>query len=269
LSIVKESNPSNSKIPVVVINQTIHHPSLLITNMLLLRSHWLLLFHWMSVLIWVIGCPPCVFAWTAVPASLGRYGTTASAGQSHRSHHQQQQRLMHALFAKRRRRNSKDNARYSDDNKDGNNNDPKEDALSPQQARTDIRNFLTQRALQSFIFLLYNLRDSATIRWLQETYQDLVNIEHYHGTGALNLTKWNTWDSILTDMLFRENQVVVISAKRRRGQGGWSKNNPYIKEVSVTLWKYEQDLVLCSYPSSRLSVALSCCCWNDLGVRRF
>jgi hypothetical protein len=199
--------------------------------MRVLQGRLQLLFH-LSVFFWVVGCPTGLFAWTAIPASLGRYGTTAAVGASHRSH-EHQRRLMHALFGKRRRRKSKDNARYSDDDDSNDDFNPKkEEALSPQQARTDIRNFLTQRALQSFIFLLYNLRDGATIRWLQETYPDLVNIEHYHGTGALNLTQWNTWDSILTDMLFRENEVVIISAKRRRGQGGWSKNNPYIKEVS-------------------------------------
>lgn len=35
------------------------------------------------------------------------------------------------------------------------------------KARTDIRNFLTQRALQSFIFLLSHCRDTATVRWLE------------------------------------------------------------------------------------------------------
>lgn len=35
------------------------------------------------------------------------------------------------------------------------------------KARTDIRNFLTQRALQSFTFLLSHCRDTATVRWLE------------------------------------------------------------------------------------------------------
>ena len=35
------------------------------------------------------------------------------------------------------------------------------------KARTDIRNFLSQRALQSFIFLLSHCRDTATVQWLE------------------------------------------------------------------------------------------------------
>jgi hypothetical protein len=35
------------------------------------------------------------------------------------------------------------------------------------KARTDIRNFLTQRAVQSFIFLLSHCRDTATVRWIE------------------------------------------------------------------------------------------------------
>jgi hypothetical protein len=41
------------------------------------------------------------------------------------------------------------------------------DAFALNKARTDIRNFLTQRAMQSFIFLLINCRDEATVRWLE------------------------------------------------------------------------------------------------------
>lgn len=33
--------------------------------------------------------------------------------------------------------------------------------------RTDVRNFLTQRAFQSFIFLLIQCRDPHTVQWLE------------------------------------------------------------------------------------------------------
>lgn len=57
-------------------------------------------------------------------------------------------------------------------------------------------------------------------------------MENYHGTGAFNLTKWNTWDSILDDMLNQPKSCVIVQAKRRgRGHGGWSANNPYLEEV--------------------------------------
>jgi hypothetical protein len=41
------------------------------------------------------------------------------------------------------------------------------DALALNMARTDVRNFLTQRAIQSFIFLLLTFRDPHTVRWLE------------------------------------------------------------------------------------------------------
>lgn len=40
-------------------------------------------------------------------------------------------------------------------------------AVRRNQARTDVRNFLTQRAIQSFMFLLHSCRDPHTVRWLE------------------------------------------------------------------------------------------------------
>ena len=42
-----------------------------------------------------------------------------------------------------------------------------EDAYSRNVARTCVRNFLTQRAVQSFTFLLETCRDPHTVRWLE------------------------------------------------------------------------------------------------------
>ena len=64
-------------------------------------------------------------------------------------------------------------------------------------------------------------------------------MEHYHGTGAFNLTKFDEWDSILRDMLSRPSDVVIVSAKGRRYDGGWQghdgkrKVNPYLEEVRL------------------------------------
>jgi predicted nucleic acid-binding protein len=41
------------------------------------------------------------------------------------------------------------------------------DALARNTARTCVRNFLTQRAIQSFTFLLEDCRDPHTVRWLE------------------------------------------------------------------------------------------------------
>jgi hypothetical protein len=42
-----------------------------------------------------------------------------------------------------------------------------QDALARNVARTCVRNFLTQRAIQSFTFLLESCRDPHTVRWLE------------------------------------------------------------------------------------------------------
>lgn len=42
-----------------------------------------------------------------------------------------------------------------------------QDALAHNKIRTDVNNFLTQRAIQSFIFLLEQCRDPHTVRWME------------------------------------------------------------------------------------------------------
>ena len=61
------------------------------------------------------------------------------------------------------------------------------DAMSRNRAKTCIRNFLTQRSIQSFFFLLESCRDTATVRWLEDKYE-VENLVGYHGSGAFNLT---------------------------------------------------------------------------------
>ena len=104
-----------------------------------------------------------------------------------------------------------------------------DDALARNKARTDVCNFLTQRAMQSFIHLLIETRDPHTVTWMEE-FGGWTNLEEFHGTGALNLTIYPKWDSVLLEMMEQPPAVVVIRAKRRgRGHGGWSKNNPYLE----------------------------------------
>lgn len=99
--------------------------------------------------------------------------------------------------------------------------------------RTDFRNFLTQRALQSFLHLLMECRDPHTVKWLED-FGGWKNLESFHGTGALNVTRFPSWSSVLMDVMQQPNDVVIVSAKRRgRGHGGWSKNNPYLEDRYV------------------------------------
>lgn len=110
--------------------------------------------------------------------------------------------------------------------------DSYESALARNKARTDVQNFLTQRSLQSFLYLLIETRDPHTVTYLEDQF-GWRNLENFHGTGALNMTLYPTWDSVLLELIQQPPAVVVVKAKRRgRGHGGWSKNNPYLEVCS-------------------------------------
>lgn len=97
--------------------------------------------------------------------------------------------------------------------------------------RTDVQNLLTQRAIQSFCFLLDNCRDPHSVKWIED-FLGTRNQLNYHGTGAGYIERFGgKWDIPLLKMLEHPKDHVIVSAKRRgRGHGGWSKNNPYLPE---------------------------------------
>lgn len=70
-------------------------------------------------------------------------------------------------------------------------------------------------------------------QWIED-FLGLPDLGNYHGTGAINITKYPSWDSVLYDIMNQPNTHVTVSAKRRgRGHGGWSKNNPFLEERYV------------------------------------
>jgi len=101
-----------------------------------------------------------------------------------------------------------------------------------QNSRIDVRNLLTQRAIQSFMFLCEECRDPHSGKWIEE-FLGTPNLLAYHGTGAGFVTGLD-WDRPFLEMLEQPKDVMIVSAKRRgRGHGGWSKNNPYLKDRYV------------------------------------
>lgn len=101
-----------------------------------------------------------------------------------------------------------------------------------QNSRIDVRNLLTQRSIQSFMFLCEECRDPHTGRWIEE-FLGTKNLLSYHGTGAAFVTGVH-WDRPILEILDQPEEVMIVSAKRRgRGHGGWSKNNPYLKDRYV------------------------------------
>ncbi len=109
--------------------------------------------------------------------------------------------------------------------------------LSADDYRTDIRSLLTQRSIQSFMRLLHECRDPHSAKWIQEDFLQTGNLLDYHGTGAGFIEHFGgTWDGALLEMTRQPKNTIIVSAKRRgRGHGGWSKNNPYLKERWVDI----------------------------------
>lgn len=104
-------------------------------------------------------------------------------------------------------------------------------------ARTDIRNLLTQRAIQSFLRLCEECRDPHSAKWIKDFLNIQGNLVDYHGTGSKFIEDYQgVWDAPLIDMIRQPKDVMVVSAKRRgRGHGGWSKHNPYLEERFVEI----------------------------------
>jgi len=92
-------------------------------------------------------------------------------------------------------------------------------------ARTCLKHFLTQRALQSFLFLLGEVHDPHTVDWIEE-FANAKNLHEYHGTGALNFSRFESWDSFLMDLMEEpEDEIVVLSVRRSRSGSNWQKMN--------------------------------------------
>lgn len=132
--------------------------------------------------------------------------------------------------------------------------DENEEALARARndARVDVRNLLTQRAIQSFMYLCESLRDPHSGKWIEDFLGSSNQLE-YHGTGAGYMERFGgTWDGPLLAMMERDKDVVIVSAKRSgKGHKGWSKNNPYLEDRYV---EFHIDIDPVSLASRILSV---------------
>ena len=100
-------------------------------------------------------------------------------------------------------------------------------------SRTCLRYFLTQRAVQSFMYLLSECRDPHSADWI-ERFSESHNLLEFHGTGVFNTTRFPSWDSIILNMIQNPPERIIVQARRRGGgRGGWSKNNPYLQDRFV------------------------------------
>ncbi len=105
-------------------------------------------------------------------------------------------------------------------------------AADNRRARTCVRNFLTQRSVQSFMWLLNTMRDPHTNVWL-ENFMGSKNLLQYNGSAGLNLKRFPDWDIFFRELMEKPADVVIVEIRATRPGNGLSKNNPYRKiEVS-------------------------------------
>lgn len=104
--------------------------------------------------------------------------------------------------------------------------------------RSDIKQFLTQRSIQSFVYLLSECRDIQTVNWMEE-FVGSKGLLHYHGTGKFNMTRYPEWDSIFLKMIDEPASSVKASVKQKgsSSRGVWNpltgkrnKVNPYLNK---------------------------------------
>ena len=88
-------------------------------------------------------------------------------------------------------------------NRDNNNKKKKlsRDAIiARNNARCCCKQFLTQRAIQSFMFLMAECRDPHSGKWIED-FLGLQNLSQYHGTGAFDIDRFPSWEMVLLEMM--------------------------------------------------------------------
>jgi len=135
---------------------------------------------------------------------------------------------------------------------DDNDNKSTEDDGMLSASTQDLRSFVTQRCIQSFMFLLASTRDLHTVSWLDNFTQPITinmydwdideeakpgaedtfrendkrlgsKLLNYHGLSALNTTMFPTWDSFFTQLLEQPDTVLMISTPKDVGRRLYSE----------------------------------------------
>jgi hypothetical protein len=117
--------------------------------------------------------------------------------------------------------------------------------MARNNARTCVKSFLTQRAIQSFMFLLEECRDPHSGKWIQE-FLGLQNLLEYHGTGAFDIDRFPQWEAVLLDMMekpkgayyfffFLTDRKTLFLPRRKQMLLLFSRKRLYIAIINNTL----------------------------------
>ena len=76
----------------------------------------------------------------------------------------------------------------------------REAIMARNNARCCCKAFLTQRSIQSFMFLMAECRDPHSGKWIED-FLGLQNLSQYHGTGAFDIDRFPSWELVLLEMM--------------------------------------------------------------------
>lgn len=134
------------------------------------------------------------------------------------------------------RAHSGDFGSFKDNNDEDENSDEFEgqgidSSTSSWKLYNDFRLFITQCSVQSFMFLLKNMRDPQTIIWMENFTQPAIHLKkettphalpsggsadsqllNYHGLHAMNATLFPNWDSYFSELLEQPQQTFIIES---------------------------------------------------------
>lgn len=156
-------------------------------------------------------------------------------------------------------------------------------------ARTCIKNFLTQRSIQSFMFLQNELHDVNTINWLEE-FSNTTNLLRFHGSGAFDMKRFPSWETIFVEMMAMPVTQLEIEVEVKGFPGGSfgltknRKKNPYltkkVKKYTIDIdpsslvsriifvreqiaKEFEQDLKIIATHGEEILESYFDCQWKD------
>lgn len=114
----------------------------------------------------------------------------------------------------------------------------------------DLRLFVTQRCIQSFMFLLASTRDLHTVHWIDEFMQPIIinnyweddddtanpgvgvfhegdkklgsKLLNFHGYDAINATLFPTWDSFFVELLRRPDDTLLVTTPQNFGRRAYT-----------------------------------------------
>lgn len=108
-------------------------------------------------------------------------------------------------------------------------NSAENDAEAHNTKRTCIKHFLTQRAIQSFMFTMKECGNPAT-PWFED-FSNSKRILDYHGTALFDINRFSDPNAILIDLCQQPKQTIIVEIPTRFSLNRRNSKNPYLPKA--------------------------------------